>query len=101
MAVTSNESRPRPPEPAGAPNDPGMSPIEASIGEEAIARFNRALAKLTEEERELIIARVELGMSWREIAIAHGKPSADAARMAVSRAQEKLVHLLASEAPGQ
>jgi RNA polymerase sigma-70 factor (ECF subfamily) len=81
--------------------DPGLTPIEASIGEEAVARFNEALGKLAEDERELVIARVEMGMSWREIAIAHGKPSADAARMAASRALDKLVHLIAAEVPGR
>ncbi len=66
------------------------SPLEEAIGHEALARYEGALARLRPEEREVIIARVELGQSYQQIAAGHGKASADAARMAVSRA---LLHL--------
>ena len=42
-------------------------------------------------DREAIIARVELQQSYDEIAIALGKPTADAARMAVVRALRNLL----------
>lgn len=68
----------------------GISPLEAAMGSEALARYDAALGRLSTQEREAVIARVELGMSHREIAEALGKPSADAARMAVARALTRL-----------
>jgi DNA-directed RNA polymerase specialized sigma24 family protein len=38
----------------------------------------------------LVIARVEMGLTYPELAAATGKPSAGAARMAVSRALLRL-----------
>ena len=70
--------------------DDAVSPLEEAIGSEALARYDAALERLTVEEREAIIARVELGLSHREVAEALGKPSADAARMTVARALARL-----------
>jgi len=66
--------------------DDGPSPLEAAIGSEALERYERALAGLRAEDRELVIARVELGLTYSEIAASSGKPSANAARMATVRA---------------
>jgi RNA polymerase sigma factor (sigma-70 family) len=66
------------------------SPLAHAIGQEMIDRYEAALAELRNEEREAIVARIELGQSYEEIATALGKPSADAARMAVQRALVKL-----------
>ena len=68
----------------------GASPLEEAIGTEALERYEAALGRLRPDEREVIQARVEMQQSYQEIAALHGKSSADAARMAVSRA---LVHL--------
>lgn len=62
------------------------SPLEHAIGRETFAKYERALDRLEADDRELIIARIELGCSYAEIAEATGRPSADAVRMAVSRA---------------
>jgi RNA polymerase sigma factor (sigma-70 family) len=70
--------------------DAGASPLEVTIGREAVEQYERALGRLSEPEREAIVARIELGHGYDVIARALGKPSPDAARMAVSRA---LVHL--------
>jgi RNA polymerase sigma-70 factor (ECF subfamily) len=70
--------------------DDRPSPLEQAIGSEALARYEAALGRLRPGERELVIARVELGQSYQQIAAAHGKASADAARMAVSRALLRL-----------
>lgn len=76
------------PENAAAQN---TSPLEAAIGAEAIERYERALQRLRDEDREAIILRVELGFdSWDEVAVQLGKPSAAAARMAVKRAIARL-----------
>jgi RNA polymerase sigma-70 factor (ECF subfamily) len=70
--------------------DGAVSPLDAAIGQEAVDRYETALQRLDDEEREAIIARVELGMSFDEVAAALEKPSADAARKAVSRALLRL-----------
>src|SRR5215471_963663 len=75
----------------------GPSPLEAAIGRETLDRYEDALARLSVEDREAIIARVELGLSHREIAEALGKPSEDAARMSVARALVRLVKEMGSE----
>jgi len=71
-------------------SDRGASPLEAAIGTEALERYEAALARLRPEEREAIVTRVEMDGSYQEVAQALGKPSADAARMAVSRALLRL-----------
>jgi RNA polymerase sigma-70 factor (ECF subfamily) len=71
--------------------DPGPSPLERVIGRERLDRYDAALAKLRPIEREAIVARLELQQSYEEVALALGKPSADAARMQVARAVRNLI----------
>jgi RNA polymerase sigma-70 factor, ECF subfamily len=66
------------------------SPLDEAIGREAVDRYEAALSRLRPEEREAIITRVEMDQSYDALARALGKPSADAARMAVSRALLRL-----------
>lgn len=70
--------------------DVSVSPLDAAIGSEAADRYEAALLRLRPEERELIVARVEMGNSYQQIAASQGKSSADAARMAVARALVRL-----------
>jgi RNA polymerase sigma-70 factor, ECF subfamily len=70
--------------------DDTASPLELAIGAEAVSRYETALDRLREDDREIVIARVELGLTYSEIAAAAGKPSANAARMAVVRALMRL-----------
>ncbi len=70
--------------------DAGRSPLEDAIGREALERYERALATLRAEEREAVVAKIELGYTNREIADLLGKPTANAARMAVERAIVRL-----------
>ena len=77
--------------------DLGPSPLERAIGREGIARYEAALERLSPADREAIIARLELQQSYEEVAIALGKPSAEAARMAVTRAVTKLVAAMDTE----
>lgn len=69
---------------------PGASPLEAAIGAEAMERYERALSAMKKEDRQAIVLRVELGLNYEEIAVHLEKPTADAARMAVTRAIAKL-----------
>jgi RNA polymerase sigma factor (sigma-70 family) len=71
--------------------DPGPSPLEETIGREATARYETALARLKPQEQEAIIGRIELGYTYDELAEALGKPTADAARKAAERALMRLV----------
>jgi RNA polymerase sigma-70 factor, ECF subfamily len=71
-------------------SDQAASPLELVIGREAVERYETALARLRPEEREAIVVRVEMDGSYQEVAQALGKPSPDAARMAVSRALLRL-----------
>ncbi len=70
--------------------DGAASPVEEAIGREAVDRYESALTRLRPEEREVIIARVEMGYSYEELAEALGKPSRDAARKAAQRALIRL-----------
>jgi RNA polymerase sigma-70 factor (ECF subfamily) len=72
------------------PVDSDQSPLEQAIGREAVDRYEEALARLKAEEREAIIARVEMGYSYEELAEALGKPTPDAARKAAQRALVRL-----------
>jgi len=74
--------------------DPGPSPLERAIGRERLDRYDAALAKLRPVEREAIVARLELQQSYEEVALALGKPSADAARMLVARAVKNLIRAM-------
>jgi RNA polymerase sigma-70 factor (ECF subfamily) len=66
------------------------SPLDLAIGAEALARYEQALQSLRPEEREAVIARVEMGNSYDQIARMLDKPSANAARMMVNRALMRL-----------
>ena len=59
-----------------------------------LARRIVALQQLRSVEREAIIARVELGYGYEELAVALGKPSPGAARVAVTRALARLARLM-------
>ena len=48
------------------PTDP--SPLEQAVGRQLLARYDAALQRLRESDRELVIARVELGLDYAEIA---------------------------------
>lgn len=81
--------------PAGEPlpadaqaGDP--SPLEQAVGRETYGRYEAALGRLREPDRELVVARVELHLDYQEIADLCGRPTVSAARVAVSRALLRL-----------
>jgi len=69
---------------------PEPSLVERAIGREMLDAYEAALSDLPEEHQEAVIMRVEFGYTYREIAEALGKPTANAARMTVSRALLRL-----------
>jgi RNA polymerase sigma-70 factor, ECF subfamily len=73
------------------------SPLDEAIGHETLARYDAALDRLRLEDRELIIARIEMGLPYAEIRVMFEKPSVAAVHMAVSRALIKLAEEMAHE----
>jgi RNA polymerase sigma-70 factor, ECF subfamily len=70
--------------------DEATSPLEAAIGAENLERYEAALQRLKPIDREAIIGRLEMLYSYDELATVLGRPSAAAARMAVTRAMRRL-----------
>jgi RNA polymerase sigma-70 factor (ECF subfamily) len=70
------------------------SPLERAIGVDRLERYEAALARLRSIEREAIVARLEMGCSYEEMATLLELPSADAARMASQRALVRLAEEL-------
>lgn len=66
------------------------SPLDQAIGSENAARYDAAIQRLKPADREAIIGRVELQYSYDELAIVLDKPTAAAARVAVTRAMKRL-----------
>ena len=73
----------------------GPSPLEIAIGREGVERYEAALEGLRPDDRRAIIARCEWGMDHDEVAQALGKPSANAARVAIHRALVRLAKEMA------
>ena len=73
------------------------SPLDLAIGHETLERYEAALDRLRPEEKELIIARIEMGLPHAEIAAMFEKPSVAAVHMAVSRALVRLAEEMAHE----
>ncbi len=83
----------RRPGPEGVPEDlvdSAPSPLERAIGADVLARYEEALERLSEDERQLLHLRIELDFDYEEIAAMTGRATRDAARMAVRRALRKL-----------
>lgn len=70
--------------------DDSPSPLDEAVGQQAVARYEAALARLSDADRELVIASVELSYTAEQLAEATGRASPDAARKAARRALLKL-----------
>lgn len=77
--------------------DPGRSILEEVIGRDTVERYEAALVELTEEQREAVILRIEFDFKHEQIAEAIGKPTANAARMLVSRALVRVAEIMGRE----
>lgn len=75
-------------------SDPAPSALEDLIGKDTAEQYEAALMSLRDADREAIIARVELGLPYEEVAAALNKPTITAARMAVSRALVRLAEAM-------
>ena len=70
--------------------DSAPSPLESYVGRELLRRYDQALARLSSQDRELIVSAVELQLAFEEIARITGRASAEAARKATRRALVRL-----------
>lgn len=77
--------------------DMGASPLDSAIDEEDHRRYAAAMQKLRENDRLAIVGRVELGYSYEQLALILGKPTPEAARLAVRRALLRLKDALTGE----
>lgn len=68
----------------------GATPLEKLLEDEDWERYLAGLQRLRARERRLLVGRVELGYSYRQLAFIERLPSADAARKAVRRALVRL-----------
>ena len=77
----------------GAPDDLPAA-LEKALGRERLERYETGLEALEERQRQAVVLRLEFGYSHAQIAEAIDAPSANAARMVVSRALSRLVEIL-------
>jgi RNA polymerase sigma-70 factor (ECF subfamily) len=84
-----NRRQPASPLDSEAPAD-DSSPLEHAIAAELMGDYDRALARLTPDDRNAIVGRVELDLSYEELAVTLARPNANAARSAVVRAIARL-----------
>lgn len=76
------------------PVDPDASIVGQVIGADVLERYEAALMTLTDKAREAVMLRVEFGYSFPEIATATETPSANSARMLVSRSLIQLAEAM-------
>ena len=74
--------------------DETSSPLDRAISNQDQERYRAALARLSAGDRELVVGRLERGLTYDQLATASGKASPDAARVATRRAVDKLAKLL-------
>jgi RNA polymerase sigma factor (sigma-70 family) len=86
--------RPVPSELTDSFESEAASPLDIAIGREGVARYEAALERLRPADREAIVGRLELQYDYQELAVILGKPNANAARVAVTRALARLMEQL-------
>lgn len=75
--------------------DHAPTPFDLAVTGQMLERYQAALATLRPVDREAIVARVELGYSYEQVAAAIGKATSEAARLTVIRALAKLENEIA------
>jgi len=67
------------------------SPLAEALSAEAWERYEAGLERLRPHDRNAILLRVEMGLEYDEVAKQLGRPSVEAARLAVKRALGRLM----------
>lgn len=78
--------------------DEGDSVVENLVGHERLRAYEEVLATLERRQQELIVMRLEFGMSYQEIGVESGA-SADAVRMTVTRALKTMALAISARNP--
>jgi RNA polymerase sigma-70 factor (ECF subfamily) len=66
------------------------TPFDLALGREKTERYLAALGRLSDQDQEVIVSRLEMGCTYAEVGDLLGMNSADAARMALGRAVLRL-----------
>ena len=66
------------------------TPFDAAVDSERARHYKAALASLSDEERMLVVGRIELGFNYDQLALIGERATPEAARQAVRRAVKKL-----------
>ncbi len=81
------------------PPDPRASPLDEAIDSESHRHYRVALLSLAADDQTLLVGRIELGLSFEELALVTRRHSPDAARIATRRAALRLARAMGRE-PG-
>jgi RNA polymerase sigma factor (sigma-70 family) len=81
--------------------DPGQSPLERVLDGEQIALYEAALARLRPRDAALVTLRIEGQLGYHQIAVELGLPTANAARVAASRAVLRLAQEMSRLSPAK
>lgn len=73
---------------------PGLSPLDAVIRTQNHQRIQAALGRLSRRDRQAVVLRLRHRQSYEEIGERLGIPTANAARVAVRRAVERLARVV-------
>lgn len=79
------------------PADPRASPLEEAIDSESHRHYRAALLSLGADDQALLVGRIELGLSFEELALVTKRASADSARVATRRAAFRLARAMGRE----
>jgi RNA polymerase sigma-70 factor (ECF subfamily) len=71
------------------------SPFDSASDAEQQQKYKQALATLNDDERQLVVGRLELGYNYEQLALVANRPTAEAARVAVRRAVTKIARNMA------
>jgi RNA polymerase sigma factor (sigma-70 family) len=77
--------------------DPSPSPTEEAVGADLLARYERGMEAVDDEDRRLLHLRIDMDFDFDEIAAMTGRPSPNAARMAFQRALFRLAETMGRE----
>jgi RNA polymerase sigma factor (sigma-70 family) len=77
----------------------GPSPLERAVGRRRLERYETSLTRLSAEERDAVVARLEFGFTHGELAAVLGKRTPDAARKLCQKAIARLLVLMDEARP--
>jgi len=86
--------------PLPAVTDRAPGPLANAIESEERRQYRHALLTLCDEDQMLLVGRIELGMTYEDLALVTRRPTPEAARAAARRAALRLARTLGEEESG-